>query len=308
MAVSPGLADLVTQAPEDPEPGHGQAIQSTVADDITARSSWCRCFGKEKERRVQVKQKMASVVPSEPEPSQSTQAIEQPQVMQPPPVTPSMASKPVQEDVEPTWQTTVINSVTQAIEQPQLGPQVGTNIGRKTLVLDLDETLIHSSFRVVRNADIVIAVEIEGEHHQVYVRKRPGVDEFLVRVAQLYEIVVYTASMSKYASPLLDKLDVNNVCTWRLYREACTKLKQGYVKDLARLGRDLKTTIIIDNSPTCYALQPDNAIPIRTWRDDVNDRELLDLIPILFSLADVDNIPQVLKQVIWSGEEEEESK
>jgi len=188
---------------------------------------------------------------------------------------------------------------------PQLGPQVGSNIGRKTLVLDLDETLVHSSFRVVKNADIVIGVEIEGEHHQVYVRKRPGCDEFLVRVAELYEIVIYTASMAKYASPLLDKLDASGVCHWRLYREACTRFAAGYAKDLSKLGRDLKHVIIIDNSPICYSLQPDNAIPIQTWRDDVNDRELLDLIPILISLADVDDIPQVLRQIIWSGEDEE---
>lgn len=192
------------------------------------------------------------------------------------------------------------------IEPGQLGPQTGPNIGRKTLVLDLDETLVHSSFRQINNADIIIAVEIEGEHHQVYVRKRPGCDEFLVRVAQLYEIVIYTASMSKYASPLLDKLDKSGVCTWRLYREACTRLAAGYVKDLSRLGRDLKHVIIIDNSPVCYSLQPDNAIPIQTWRDDVRDRELLDLIPILISLAEVDDIPQVLRQIIWAADDEDE--
>jgi len=191
-------------------------------------------------------------------------------------------------------------------EPPQLGPQTGDNIGRKTLVLDLDETLVHSSFRVVQNADITITVEIEGEFHQVYVRKRPGCDEFLIRVAQLYEVVIYTASMSKYANPLLDKLDTFNVCTFRLFREACTRHSSGYVKDLSRLGRDLKHVIIIDNSPTCYLLQPDNAIPIRTWRDDIHDRELLDLIPILYSLADVDDIPKVLLQIIWAAEEEDD--
>jgi Dullard-like phosphatase family protein len=193
-------------------------------------------------------------------------------------------------------------------EPPQLSEQVGPNIGRKTLVLDLDETLVHSSFRTVRNADIIITVEIEGESHQVYVRKRPGCDEFLLRVAQLYEVVIYTASMVKYANPLLDKLDPNNVCSFRLYREACTRLSVGYVKDLSRLGRDLRHVIIIDNSPTCYALQPDNAIPIRTWRDDMSDRELFDLIPILYSLADVEDIPQVLRQIIWTAEEEDGDK
>lgn len=194
----------------------------------------------------------------------------------------------------------------EAVLEAQLGPQAGSNIGRKTLVLDLDETLVHSSFRHVATADIVIEVEIEGNLHKVYVRKRPGVDEFLLKSAELYEIVIYTASMAKYANPLVDKLDIHGVCHWRLFREACTRMSSGYAKDLSRLGRDLKDVIIIDNSPVCYSLQPDNAIPIQTWRDDPSDRELLDLIPILQSLKDVDNIPQVLRQIIWTPDDEDD--
>jgi len=194
----------------------------------------------------------------------------------------------------------------EAVLEAQLGPQAGPNIGRKTLVLDLDETLVHSSFRHVATADIVIEVEIEGNLHKVYVRKRPGVDEFLLKTAELYEIVIYTASMSKYANPLVDELDIHGVCHWRLFREACTRMSSGYAKDLSRLGRDLKDVIIIDNSPVCYSLQPDNAIPIQTWRDDPSDRELLDLIPILQSLKDVDNIPQVLRQIIWTPDDEDD--
>jgi len=185
----------------------------------------------------------------------------------------------------------------------QLAPQTGRNVGRKTLVLDLDETLVHSSFRVVQTADIVISVELEGEHHRVFVRKRPGVDEFLWKVAQVFEVVVYTASMAKYANPLLDELDRDSFVTFRLFREACTKHANGYVKDLSKLGRNLKDVIIIDNSPTCYSFQPHNAIPINTWREDPQDSELLDLVPILYSLKDVENIPQVLTQLVWGHED-----
>mmetsp|Transcript_44238 Transcript_44238/g.102197 ORF Transcript_44238/g.102197 Transcript_44238/m.102197 type:complete len:291 (+) Transcript_44238:98-970(+) len=193
----------------------------------------------------------------------------------------------------------VVEAVSPLQEEPQLPPQTGANIGRKTLVLDLDETLVHSSFRVVKNADMVIDVELEGEHHHAFVRKRPGVDFFLCRVAEVYEVVVYTASVAKYADPLLDKLDTHNVVTHRLFREACTRYANGYVKDLSRLGRPLSDVIIIDNSPLCYALQPANAIPIKTWRYELDDRELLHLIPILLSLADVDSIPAVLEEVVW---------
>ena len=78
-----------------------------------------------------------------------------------------------------------------------LGEQYDECVGRKCLVLDLDETLVHSSFKPTKNADFIIPVEIDGITHQVYVGKRPHVDEFLSRMGKIYEIVVFTASLSK---------------------------------------------------------------------------------------------------------------
>ena len=74
------------------------------------------------------------------------------------------------------------------------------------LVLDLDETLVHSSFKPTQKPDYIIPVEIDGTIHKVYVCKRPGVDEFMRRMGEVFEIVVYTASLSKYADPLLDQV------------------------------------------------------------------------------------------------------
>jgi RNA polymerase II subunit A small phosphatase-like protein len=71
---------------------------------------------------------------------------------------------------------------------------------RKCLVLDLDETLVHSSFKVLERADFTIPVEIEGQYHNIYVIKRPGVDQFMKRVGELYEVVVFTASVSKVST------------------------------------------------------------------------------------------------------------
>ncbi|KAJ5412420.1 uncharacterized protein N7487_006779 [Penicillium crustosum] len=157
--------------------------------------------------------------------------------------------------------------------------------GRKCLVLDLDETLVHSSFKVLERADFTIPVEIEGQYHNIYVIKRPGVDAFMKRVGELYEVVVFTASVSKYGDPLLDQLDIHNVVHHRLFRESCYNHQGNYVKDLSQVGRDLKETIIIDNSPTSYIFHPEHAIPISSWFSDAHDNELLDLIPVLEDLA-----------------------
>lgn len=291
------LDALVTQAPE--ESASSTAPSPTSPSPNGSGGGICRCLFKPPTEKHQ-QQKLAAVVPGEEtpvKPKQQQQTSPQPQQEQ----KQQAQVQPQQQQQQPR---VAAASGQNQLVPPDLPPQEGINVGRKTLVLDLDETLIHSSFRVVPTAEIVITVELEGEHHKVYVRKRPGVDEFMAKVAQIYEVVVYTASMAKYANPLLDVLDPEGTVSYRLFREACTKHTKGYMKDLSKMGRDLKDTIIIDNSPICYALQPDNAIPIKTWRDDPTDRELLDLIPILGSLADVDDIPAVLQQIVWAADED----
>lgn len=84
-------------------------------------------------------------------------------------------------------------------------------MGRKTLVLDLDETLVHSSFKAPKNPDIVLPVDIEGRICNVYVLVRPGCAKFLTEMSKYYEVVIFTASLSKYADPLMDILDENNI-------------------------------------------------------------------------------------------------
>ncbi|KAI9024736.1 HAD-like domain-containing protein [Hyaloraphidium curvatum] len=177
-----------------------------------------------------------------------------------------------------------------------LRPLAPGDTGKKCLVLDLDETLVHSSFKAIPHADFVIPVEIESQVHNVYVLKRPYVDPFLKRMAEIYEIVVFTASLAKYADPVLDILDRHKVVNHRLFREACIHHKGNYVKDLSQLGRDLKSVIIIDNSPASYMFHTTNAIPITSWFNDVNDTELLDLIPFLEDLNKCDNVQLILDQ------------
>jgi len=176
---------------------------------------------------------------------------------------------------------------------PPLPPE---DKNKKTLVLDLDETLVHSSFKPIPNADFVISIELESVIHRVYVLKRPGVDNFLRVVGQKFEVVVFTASLAKYADPLLDILDRGKVVKTRLFREACVHHYGNYVKDLSHLGRKLESSIIIDNSPFSYMFQPDNAIPITSWFNDKNDRQLYDLLPFLDSILTVDDVCTVLQR------------
>ncbi|EEB07302.1 NLI interacting factor family phosphatase [Schizosaccharomyces japonicus yFS275] len=166
--------------------------------------------------------------------------------------------------------------------------------GKKCLILDLDETLVHSSFKYFEPADFVVPVEIDGVMHEVRVVKRPGVDEFMKRMGELFEVVVFTASLAKYADPVLDKLDLHKVVRHRLFREACSNYEGNFVKDLSQLGRDLNGTIILDNSPSSYIFHPTHAIPISSWFNDMHDLELLDLIPFLEDLSRVPDVSAIL--------------
>ncbi|KAF3842847.1 hypothetical protein F7725_001696 [Dissostichus mawsoni] len=180
--------------------------------------------------------------------------------------------------------------------QPLLPRMESNDAGKICVVIDLDETLVHSSFKPVNNADFIIPVEIDGTVHQVYVLKRPHVDEFLKRMGELFECVLFTASLSKYADPVSDLLDKWGAFRYRLFRESCVFHKGNYVKDLSRIGRDLNKVIIIDNSPASYVFHPDNAVPVVSWFDDMSDTELLDLIPFFERLSKVEDVYEVLQQ------------
>ncbi|XP_060049884.1 carboxy-terminal domain RNA polymerase II polypeptide A small phosphatase 1 isoform X2 [Erinaceus europaeus] len=185
------------------------------------------------------------------------------------------------------------------------------------VVIDLDETLVHSSFKPVNNADFIIPVEIDGVVHQVYVLKRPHVDEFLQRMGELFECVLFTASLAKgpgrsaswafkspayspphhqYADPVADLLDKWGAFRARLFRESCVFHRGNYVKDLSRLGRDLRRVLILDNSPASYVFHPDNAVPVASWFDNMSDTELHDLLPFFEQLSRVDDVYSVLRQ------------
>ena len=165
------------------------------------------------------------------------------------------------------------------------------------LVLDLDETLVHSSFRPIPNPDYIIPVEIDGRITDVYVLKKTLGGFVLNRDGRKIRVGgVHRASLAKYANPLMDKLDVHGVVRHRLFRDACYPFQGNYVKDLTCLGRDLRKTIIIDNSPYSYMFHPQNALPVSSFIDDPADDALFDMLPHLYQLAESEDVTVTLYQ------------
>lgn len=166
----------------------------------------------------------------------------------------------------------------------------------KTLTLDLDETLVHCSIEPVPNPDLIFPVSFQGVRYDVYVRKRPHLDLFLATVSTMFEIVVFTASQKVYADKLLDLLDPDHKhIQHRLFREACLCVQGNFIKDLSVLERDLKRTVLVDNSPHAYAYNVDNGVPILSWFDDENDTELLKLIEFLRRIHKVSDVRDIVR-------------
>uniref|UniRef100_A0ACD5VJY3 Uncharacterized protein n=4 Tax=Avena sativa TaxID=4498 RepID=A0ACD5VJY3_AVESA len=164
-----------------------------------------------------------------------------------------------------------------------------------TLVLDLDETLVHSTMEHCDDADFSFPVFFDMKEHVVYVRKRPHLHMFLQKMAEMFDVVIFTASQSVYADQLLDRLDPEKTLfSRRFFRESCVFTESGYTKDLTVIGVDLAKVAIIDNTPQVFQLQVNNGIPIESWYNNPLDDGLPQLIPFLETLAVADDVRPII--------------
>lgn len=185
---------------------------------------------------------------------------------------------------------------------PLYAALAGAGAARKTLVLDLDETLVHAALkRGVCDVRLDIADAADAVRAVFYVRKRPYLDEFLRTTAQWYDIAIYTASQRTYADPLISTLDRHRVIQRRLFRDHCALVNGNYVKDLTRIQPNLSDVLIVDNSPAAYQMNPANALPIAAWYSDPDDEQLLGILPLLHALSFLDDVRSVLQLRLTGG-------
>mgnify|MGYP002626248037 CR=1 FL=1 len=158
---------------------------------------------------------------------------------------------------------------------PIPNPYVRTKNNKNySLVLDLDETLVHFKEKI-------------NEEGNGILRIRPGLNEFLEEVGKYYELIVFTTATQDYADTLIDAIEEDKIYfEHRFYRNHAIIINNDFVKDLNRIGRPLDKIIIIDNMPQNFRLQKENGIMIKPfWGEDNYDTALFDLIPILINIA-----------------------
>jgi len=179
--------------------------------------------------------------------------------------------------------------------------------GKRTLCLDLDDTLTLMTFGRVKDTEtgelrqydtIVTAQDNPEDWGMVYFR--PYLRSFLEAVSQAFEVVLFTAACQEYADQILNAMDPENrYFDFRLYRDSCLECTPNpsnpdakiYIKDLSVLGRDLRDVILVDNSLLCFAYQLDNGIVCNPFKGQSDDKELiaiLDVLGIIRKSPDVD--------------------
>ena len=153
---------------------------------------------------------------------------------------------------------------------------------KKTLILDLDETLIHADFDGrFENHDQRISFIYDEQEIKVNIFLRPGLFEFLKAVSEIFEIFIFTASKKEYADAVLDFLDPERkIIKHRLYRDSCIPINNRvYIKDLSIfVNRKPENLILVDNSFYSFSNQPRNGVLINSFYNDKQDRELINLL------------------------------
>jgi Dullard-like phosphatase family protein len=172
-------------------------------------------------------------------------------------------------------------------------------LAKLSVVLDLDETLVHASFTEPAVYDFKLAIPCAARPVTVYVQKRPGVEAFIRAVASEFDVFVFTASHIDYALPVVQQILPCFPPERVLWRCHC-RLHAGFlVKDLAVFQRDLARMVIVDNLPQSFMLQPENGIPISTWTGDYDDAALMGaLLPFLRCCAAVADVRSLISSCV----------
>ena len=192
-----------------------------------------------------------------------------------------------------------IYSFSGALNNPEslLNDQFQEDDSEKILVLDLDETLVHASFDDTAPYDFEASVKLGNQDFKVYIQKRPGVDDFLQRVLNAFDVYIFTASVFEYSWSVISLLIPGFPPSKILTRDHCKYLNGNFIKELSLFGKDLSKIIIVDDKAVSFCLNPYNGIVIPTWQGDENDDKLIsETLPLLEQCYFADDVRTVISQ------------
>ena len=143
-----------------------------------------------------------------------------------------------------------------------------------TLILDLDETLVN----------VIINENTNNDTSKYIFNLRPGLFSFLNGVKPYYELITFTNASKEYSDIIISQIEKNKkYFDYNFYREHSVLLGNEFIKDISRIGRDIKKMIIVDNVENNFILNKENGILIAPFKIDriKNDTKLFHLKNIL---------------------------
>ena len=177
---------------------------------------------------------------------------------------------------------------------------------KKLLILDLDETLVHSDLDLLlkeKNVDYDTVLYFDSEDEKnipLPLMIRPGLYEFLDYASENFDLVVFTASDQDYADAIINYIEKNKkYFKMRLYRNDCIFIDPGlYIKDLRIFNscKQMKDIIILDNSLFSFANQLSNGILITSFFNDKEDSFLNNVKDYLEYINSQNDIREINKE------------
>ena len=180
---------------------------------------------------------------------------------------------------------------------------------KKLILLDLDETLIHSEHDIkdkdINKYDSIIrfkdSTSDSNEYYQIGIYIRNGVHNFLSVLNKYFVVGIFTASEKDYADAIIKHLDPNrNIIKFCLYRNNCINVNDLInIKDL-RIIKDvnMSKTVLVDNNIYSFAPQLSNGILINSFYGDKNDVELLNVLSYLLEfILPADDVRKVNEEI-----------
>ena len=179
------------------------------------------------------------------------------------------------------------------------------NEKKRLAIFDLDETLIHCVLKDIDSAQKKIKIKMSASLEKtIGLNIRPNFEKSILKIKEKYHVIMFTASLQKYADAVMDEIDpTGSLFEYRLYRNNCTQIKVDnqiyYIKDLRVLKNiSLDDIVIIDNSVLSFAFHLDNGIPILPYYRGDDEIEMKSLVKLLDNLADVPQIKTKLRSLM----------
>eukprot|EP00331_Platyophrya_macrostoma_P025512 CAMPEP_0176434738 /NCGR_PEP_ID=MMETSP0127-20121128/16868_1 /TAXON_ID=938130 /ORGANISM="Platyophrya macrostoma, Strain WH" /LENGTH=315 /DNA_ID=CAMNT_0017817557 /DNA_START=45 /DNA_END=992 /DNA_ORIENTATION=- len=209
-------------------------------------------------------------------------------------------------------------SVTQASSQlgsPQMVPRslsrkkfgAEFDLNKKTLVLDLDQTLVYLTLETPSKESNYVEISDQGRLKS-YAVKRPGLDQFMKDMSADYNICIYSANKQRYVHDVVKAVGLTPYIFEIYTREHCTKVSEKtYMKSLLNLGFSLTNTIFVDDSEAQMRCQPLNGVLIQPYRGEIGDSALIYLIPFLRHISTLSDVRPVTQKLFTFYEQSSKS-